>query len=76
MTMMKSKKEVLEAGAGSSQSPLNAQSWASAEKNSGGSEVQFWKVFLNDYRYILQRKKGLQESFNLIGRGQAPPPPS
>ena len=38
----------------------NKQAWASAEKNPGGIEVQFWKVFLNDYRYILQRKKGLQ----------------
>ena len=54
----------------------NKQAWASAGKNPGGIEVQFWKVFLNDYRYILQRKKGLQESFNLPGGGgkQAPPP--
>ena len=56
----------------------NKQAWASAEKNPGGIEVQFWKVFLNDYRYSRQRKKGLQESFNLPEGGggkQAPPLP-
>ena len=54
----------------------NKQAWACTEKNPGGSEVQFWKVFLNDYRYILQRKKGLQESFNLPGGKRPPWPPS